>query len=266
VVSRWDKLDNCLEAVLNGSMVPDELLVLDNSNHPGTNPVLNQHDISVISEESKIGPSKARKQLADEASEDKVMFIDADVVPKPDSIESMYEKLCSTDYRSVSGIWSDYGEFYQRVGNSLIFDEVGGNVLKQPISYRDVQDFSTLVLEFSTPLLMVEQDLFDEIQFDPNYKFYFEWWDLFMQMNEINEYVLCDLDALFIHRPGGYDGGASNRHGDYDPDLDKEYFQSKWGYEPVNTTHDDGTYNDSSVNKKLSYLLGLFDIAQKRKL
>lgn len=266
IVSRWEKLDRCLQAVSEGSLNPSRILVLDNSKSPGTNSVLQKHDVDTIEVETEIGPSEARHRLSESVDSEGIMFIDADVRPKSRALELLEDHLSNTDYRAVAGIWSDYNRYYRRVGNSMLYDHSGGNVIKKPISYRDVADFDTLTIDFSTPQIMMETDLLKEVSFDPDYKFLYEWWDFFMQMDEIGEQILAVLDAEFVHEPGGYEGEESTRHGDYDKTEDLEYFTQKWGYTPVNSTYDDGTYNPSTVNEYISYILNMADMLQKRKL
>lgn len=266
VVSRWGKLDNCLEALRSGSRQPEETIVLDNSQNPGTNPVLEKYDVSVLEVEEKIGPSEARKRLSEVVETPITLFIDADVIANPQTLEHLYSRLTNTEYSIAAGIWSDYDKFYRRVGNTLHFDPVGENVIKKPISYGEVQNFETVEVEFSTPQVMLETDLLDEVTFDPEYRFYFEWWDFFMQLREIEESILAVLDAEFIHEPGGYEGDESTRHKDYDPDTDQQYFEEKWGYTPQTLNIEDGTYSKSRLKQQVSHYLKLLDIAQKRKL
>ncbi|WP_336000322.1 glycosyltransferase family 2 protein [Halorientalis halophila] len=266
VVSRWEKLDNCLQALFSGNQQPDEVIVLDNSNTPGANPVLEKHDVSVIEVEEKIGPSEARKRLSDSVETPLTLFIDADVSANSQALERLHSRLTNTEYSVAAGIWSDYNKFYRRVGNSLHFDPVERNVIKKPISYGDVQDFETVEVEFSTPQVMLETQVLDQVGFDPEYRFYFEWWDFFMQLREIEEPILTVLDAEFIHEPGGYKGNESTRHDNYDPKIDQQYFEEKWGYTPKTLDIEDGTYSKSQLKRRASHYLKLLDVAQKRKL
>lgn len=266
VVGRWEKLDQCLQAVTNGTKQPDEVIVLDNSADPGSHPVLERHGVRVLPVEDQIGPAEARRRLTEAVSCDVMMFIDADVNSKPQAVERLYDRVVNSDYRAASGIWRDYDEYYRRVGNALLFDHDGRNVLKQPISYREVRDFKTVELEFSTPQLMIERKLFEQVEFDDEYRFLYEWWDFFMQLRETGERIVCDMNAEFVHEPGGYAGDESTRHGNYDPAVDRRYFEEKWGYRPVTTAVDDGNYNPSTVNRWLSYGLDMADKVQKRKL
>lgn len=266
VVGRWEKLRRCLQAITADSKQPDEIFVLDNSDNPGCNAIFEEFDVTVLTVEEQIGPSEARQMLIEETVSDRIFFIDSDVRTKSDSIKRLYNQLDETEYQATAGIWSDYGDYYRRVGNSLLFDHKGKNVLKQPISYRDVQELESLEVEFSTPQLMAERDFFSEIQFDSNYQFLYEWWDFFMQVRESDKKILCDLNAEFIHEPGGYDGTESTRHENYNPEEDKQYFERKWGYTPRTTAFDDGTYNVSKLNRSLSYIFSTLNMAQKRKL
>jgi GT2 family glycosyltransferase len=266
VTERWEKLEKCLDKSSGMKINPHEILILDNSQSTDQHPVLEKYDTTVISITDEMGPSEARKRLSEAANGKYVFFIDADVWPKSNSIELLYEQLSDSDYRVASGIWTDYEEYYRRIGNNLLFDHESMKVLKQPISYKDVREFETVEIEFSTPQVMIESSLFDKIQFDPEYRFLYEWWDFFMQLNRIDEKILCSLDAEFVHEPGGYQLKNSTRYDNYQPERDKEYFTEKWGYEPVTTEVDDGNYNPSYINRKLTYMLNFADLVQKKKL
>lgn len=263
-VGRWKRLEECVDSILSGTMQPDEFLVFDNSPSGRADEILQEYDVKILHESNRIGPSEARNRLADEINDGALMYVDDDVEADPQAIERMYRQLTETDYRAVSGVWTDHNKYYRRVGNTLHFDEESGRLLIQPINYRDLSKFKTVKIMFSTPQIMFQKELLTECSFDPNYLFYYEWIDFFMQLHEHNEFVLATLDAEFHHNPGGYSGSESNRHGGYKKSDDREYFLEKWGYMPEEQLHVDEYYNPSIVSRYLSTILRVINKKQKQ--
>lgn len=263
-VGRWKRLEQCVDSILSGTKQPDEFLVLDNSPDGKADEILREYEVEVLHESERISPSEARNRLAAEVDEGALLYVDDDVKADSKAVENMYHRLIKTEYRAVSAVWTDHNKYYRRVGNTLHFDNVGGNLLIHPINYRDVSNFETLEIMFSTPQLMIEKELLEQCSFDPDYSFYYEWMDFFMQMYDRDEFVLAVLDAEFNHNPGGYKGTESTRHGDYERADDSVYFEEKWGYAPKEQIYVDEYYNTSSISRFLSTILRTANKKQKQ--
>lgn len=98
-------LAECLEACLNQTHVPDEILVVDDGSGDATRAIAARYPVTLLSQENR-GPAAARNLGARHAACDILAFTDSDCVPDPDWIARLVGGF--TDERTV-GVGGSYG-------------------------------------------------------------------------------------------------------------------------------------------------------------
>ncbi len=82
-----DLLPRCLSALADSTVPPYELIVVDDRSTDGTAEIAARHGASVLTTPARGGPGAARNLAASAATGDVLLFVDADVVVAPDTIE-----------------------------------------------------------------------------------------------------------------------------------------------------------------------------------
>jgi glycosyltransferase involved in cell wall biosynthesis len=77
----------CLDGIAASTRPPDELIVVDDRSTDGTVRIAEERGARVLRMEKNSGPGGARNMAVQEAIGDVVLFVDADVVVHPDTVE-----------------------------------------------------------------------------------------------------------------------------------------------------------------------------------
>ncbi|OLP65853.1 hypothetical protein BACPU_09400 [Bacillus pumilus] len=106
------RIEACIQSIVDQRLSPKELIVLDDHSTDQTKAMVERYAqmypwIRVQSGKQLpkgwLGKSYACFQLAEEASSDWLLFLDADVRLKPGAIETVYKQLCSQQTGMLSG-------------------------------------------------------------------------------------------------------------------------------------------------------------------
>ncbi|MFS0654477.1 glycosyltransferase [Bacillus sp. 179-C3.3 HS] len=106
------RIEACLQSIVDQSFHPKELIVLDDHSTDQTRTVVERFAkrypwIRIVSGKALpdgwLGKSYACSQLAEEASGDWLLFLDADVRFKKGAIEAVYDAMCSQQTGMISG-------------------------------------------------------------------------------------------------------------------------------------------------------------------
>jgi len=81
-------IKNCLEAVMNQLVKPDEIIVIDNNCQDNTIAIAKKFPVQIIKEEKK-GLIAARNKGYDSSKYDLIVRLDADAIPKKDWIKKI---------------------------------------------------------------------------------------------------------------------------------------------------------------------------------
>jgi hypothetical protein len=109
VYNGGDGLCRCLEALLAGTRLPDELIVVDDGSTDGSGEAARAVGARVIRlDEGPKGPAAARNRGAAAAAGDVLLFFDADVVVHPDTVARIERYL--TDEPAVDALFGSYDD------------------------------------------------------------------------------------------------------------------------------------------------------------
>lgn len=176
------------------------------------------------------GPGGARRDLAAMCETPYMMFLDDDVVLTPSSAR-LFAPLADKRADIVGGPWlqdrqSDYKTLYGEAqaraveletvpvpavrtvpaGFTYSFSAEESEfryVIKSPVSCPAALD--TLIhVDDLIPNIALHRDIFERIDFDERFLYFFEWYDFYMQAREAGLRCATATGAKFIHRPEPY--------------------------------------------------------------
>lgn len=108
VFNGGDFLVACLDAIFASHYRVFEVIVVDDCSTDNSKEICNSRDITVLSTSSQSGPATARNLGASIAIGEILIFIDADVVVKPETIGRMVESFnCRSEISAVFGSYDD---------------------------------------------------------------------------------------------------------------------------------------------------------------
>ncbi len=101
-------LDRCLDAILGSDYSSFELLVVNDCSTDDSPEISSKKGIRVLSTERRLGPAGARNLAAAEARGSVLVFVDADVVVRPSTLEMFsHHFLRRPDVSAVFGSYDD---------------------------------------------------------------------------------------------------------------------------------------------------------------
>lgn len=102
-----DNLRRCLEALAGSSRPPDELIVVDDASTDDSSGLARLYRARIIpTVDGPHGPARARNRGAAAAKGDILVFVDADVVVRPDTLGLIEQHL--TDHPQVAALFGSY--------------------------------------------------------------------------------------------------------------------------------------------------------------
>src|ERR1700693_4789638 len=84
-----DHLKQCLEALRASDSMPAECIVVDDGSTDDSAGVATRFGAKVLSTNGRFGPSRARNLGVQSASGDVILFLDADVCVRPDTVSKI---------------------------------------------------------------------------------------------------------------------------------------------------------------------------------
>ena len=137
--------------------------------------------------------------------------------------------LCAAQ-RSQNGKWRDLSQLIQ-------FGTVGGRttVHKTFIWPQDCKDLNLDIIKSDIPSsqALMRNSVFDRVNFDPQYDFFFELYDFGMSCLREGIHIFCTPLAVFEHDLGGYTRPTMR---DRDREIDRQRFMAKWNVLQVGPT------------------------------
>jgi len=109
VRDREVELRRCLEALLAGTLVPDEVIVVDDASRDGSGAVAREFGCCVLRNQVRQGTSAARNRGATHAQGEILLFLDSDVLVGERTLERLVTELRTSEdwIQGVNAIYTD---------------------------------------------------------------------------------------------------------------------------------------------------------------
>src|SRR5215831_16410422 len=101
-------LPRCLEAIFKSSMTPHEVIVVDDQSSDRTAQIAERSGAKVLKTKVQIGPGGARNLAAREATGQVMLFIDADVVIRSDTLARVSAHFLGKD--PIAAVFGSYDD------------------------------------------------------------------------------------------------------------------------------------------------------------
>lgn len=119
-----DYIEKCLSGILSQSIKNLEVILVDDGSTDDTVEKAKKYGFRIVMLKDGGNPSKARNFGAKKASGNILVFVDSDIVLKPDSIEKIVSKVAEKEVASVSGIYTKetpVDSFYSQLQNLILY-------------------------------------------------------------------------------------------------------------------------------------------------
>ena len=154
-----DNLKKCIDSIKASEKKPHQIIVVDDVSGQDIKTELANEDILILRLPEQGGPSCARNTGAKAADGDIILFLDADVFIKPDTLQKI-ERLFKEGESAVVGVFDDswhYENFFSDYKNLLM-----------RYTYENVSERAPL---FFTSIAAIKRELFSKTGgFDERYK------------------------------------------------------------------------------------------------
>ncbi len=100
-------IDKCLSSISDQTMKNCEVILVDDSSDDDTVEKAKKYPAKIIELNNCVRPSKARNLGAKIATGDILVFLDADILLQPDSIEKIITSLRSSDASIICGVYTE---------------------------------------------------------------------------------------------------------------------------------------------------------------
>jgi GT2 family glycosyltransferase len=228
----------CLESIREHVTVEHRVIVVDSLLTDEATAEYSRHpDVRIIGLTGPIGPSAARKLISEAAETTYLLFLDDDNLVTPGSVETLLAHLEShPEVEIVAGGWNQDGGLGKRaLGQYFHF----GRIDERQVIYKSFVtidaaerlELSSVRVDGVLATMMTRRRLLGEIGFDPQYDFFYELWDFFMQCLEHGVHIDALPGVIFEHHPLPYTG--TTRRQTSDAGVDKGRFAAKWGVDPI---------------------------------
>jgi GT2 family glycosyltransferase len=257
----------CLERLLrsleaNLSVLPQQTLVGNSTSPEAPEWVHRWYDrlskiptVDVISLAPNQSPASSRKALIARCSSEYIMMLDDDQVATASS-ELILQTISESTRELVGGIWlqdknPDYGTMMTEndalsasvepripdvertcFGFTYTFSSeiAPGLVIKTPVEGSPRLKY-LIDIDDLMPSIIARRDVFQRIDFDERYMYFFEWFDFYMQAKRAAIKCATHTGAQFLHVPERY---ACKSAAQLNPrEEDRKRFFQKWGLIPL---------------------------------
>lgn len=180
--NRKDILEKTLESVLNQTVQPKEIIVVDDASSDGTQEWLNSKypKITTIRNEVSLGGAGARNVGAGKANSKYIAFLDSDDKWLPNHLESKIKLLETLEADGVFGSFFLVSE-NERKRIDFTVDYLGGGKLHKAL-------FGGQLFDARTSTFVFEKSKFETIQFDTHLKKHQDW-DLAINFDQHFKFV-----------------------------------------------------------------------------
>ena len=233
---RPEKIRRCLECI-HASIDSNTIVsVVDSSPNEESQHVYAKFPAyRIIRPHAMLGPSAARRILCENATTEFLLLLDDDIEITIQTVAALLahlEEHPRTDI--VTAAWEEYGSM-REAGQKLVFGEGPGGpvVLRSLIFLSDLRraGVSSVTVDVGHGTMMLRTRILEHVAFDPQFTFYYELLDFYMQCRAHGFRVDTTTSTMFVHKPTRY-RVATNRQS-YDKNRAIALFEDKWNLRPV---------------------------------
>lgn len=197
--NRAHTLQRALDSVLNQTLKPKEIIVVDDGSTDDTKNVLNYYTGITAIEQNNSGVSSARNVGIKESSGEWLVFLDSDDEWLPEKLEKQWSAVCNDDKLvcHTEEIWIRNG---QRVNPMKKHQKFGGMIYEKCLPLCVISPSSVII----------HRSVFNDVgMFDESLEVC-EDYDLWLR-------ICCKYPVLFLDEPlvvkyGGHDDQLSRKH------------------------------------------------------
>lgn len=232
---RPEKVRACLESISNCVTEPVKIIVVDSMITDQNRQLYSETpNCEVVAFDEVIGPSAARREISKRLETDYLLFMDDDNEVVGNGVSVLLQHL--KDYPAVgivAGCWCEIGglreagqNFHEGIASGIPV------VTKSFVEHQDLLDQGLTALEVDACLatMLIRASVFEQVSFDPEYDFFLELFDFFIQCKRSGIRIEVRSDVVFNHSPSQY--GATTMRQTQEVEAAEAYFENKWGVRP----------------------------------
>ena len=235
---RPEALARCIASVRASVTVPYRIVVLDSLPTSETAAICaGQPDVVHETRPGPIGPSASRRLIAELDDREQLLFLDDDIIVQPGAVEMLIARLdASPGTDIVAGGWEEEGSLESRALVQWFATgetESGPCIVKRFMTVSEARELGLSVIRADAVLatMVVRRRVWERASFDPQYGFFYELFDFFLQCREKGIVIEALPGAIFLHDPLPY--AAPTQRQMSPRDSDESRFIEKWGYVPL---------------------------------
>lgn len=235
---RPQAIKNCLESIQQHIHFEHQIIIVDSlATEESLALYASFAHTECISFTTPIGPAAARKLIAERAEADYVLFLDDDNEVTAGCVERLIEYLeTHPEIDIVGGAWREEGSLQKRaIGQQFNFGFQAGQkvIFKSFVTVDQIHQLGLESFKVNVVLatMLVRKPVFERVNFDPRYDFFYELFDFFLQCYDKGVNVFALPSAIFEHKPLKYTQSTlrENNKGE----REKQKFIEKWGLIPT---------------------------------
>lgn len=231
-------IEACLDSIVANVRLDHRVIVLDSLVTDRARQAYGRYpNVECLGFTTPIGPSEARRRIADVSDSPYLLYLDDDNIVTPGSVEALLAFLeANPEVDIAAGGWREGGSLEKRaLGQFFHFGRQNGRwgVYKSFVKIPDAQSMGLTSVRVDATLatMMIRRAVFERVSFDPRYDFFYELFDFFMQCRKEGVHIEAMPAVIFEHHPIPYE--ASTRRQTGEKSTDERRFAEKWGVEPI---------------------------------
>lgn len=233
---RPTKVAACLKSVHAKAGRDTKVIVLDSSLNDATHKVYADYPgVRVVGFAEPMSPSAARCLLAQKVDTPLLLYLDDDIVLGSNTVGLLQQRLQQSSKTDiVSAAWKERAGFRELAQTFHQATTESGEVVFKRFLDRNQcvkMGFQSVQADGLHATMMARTEVFKTVSFDPEFGFYLELFDFFMQCKTHGLQCEAVTSTFFWHLPTAYRRTTKRQSVPKTQGLD--LFVNKWGVRPV---------------------------------